>query len=132
MALSNKKVLKVLSIYWESRQRFEDITTSRSERIKYFVPEVGMKITIPTAEGNDEEAVVKSWDGETADVLYSGTIRHLDNTNIISFYSEHSWTACGDDKEHTIEGMLAVVEKPEDKPLNETIKAGKDYEWDFG
>lgn len=124
--------MKVLSIYWESRHRFEGMTTSRSERIRYFVPEVGMNITIPTVEGEDEKAVVESWDGETADVLYRGTIHHLDTTNIISFDSEHCWTACGDDKEHTIEGTLAVVEKPEDKPLNETIKVGKDYEWNYG
>ncbi|MBP5528204.1 MAG: hypothetical protein J6X79_07135 [Bacteroidales bacterium] len=124
--------MKVLSIYWKSRTRFEDITTGRSERIKYFVPEVGMKIHIPHATNDDEEAEVTAWDGNEADVRYCGKTHHLDTKNILSFDSEHCWTACGDDKERTIEGMIAVVEKPEDKPLNEVLKVDEDYEWDYG
>ena len=124
--------MKVLSIYWESRHRFEGMLTSRSERIRYFIPEVGMKIHIPHAGKNDEEAQVVSWDGQTAEVRYNGITHRLDSTNILSFDSEKSWTACGDDKEQTIEGMLAVVEKPEDKPLDEVIIVGKDYECNLG
>ena len=124
--------MKVLCIYWKARSRFEDITTDRHERIKYFVPEVGMKIHIPHAENDDEEAEVLAWDGNAVDVLYCGKTHHLDTTNILSFDSEHCWTACGDDKEYSIEGMIAVVEKPEDKPLNEVITVGQDYEWNYG